>query len=162
METAARGRLPVLSDFVTGRRTSDIGGPPGTRTVEAEDLLLVDLVPRVGLYWGDSCATVALGEPPTEVREAHSRVLEALDLGEVPRLGDELEARAGDALREEASVIDIEETQTPRSRKDDEMARIPNIESRKTPFLPYWGVMFVIHFSSAPTRTCDNTPENEC
>ena len=78
METAARGRLPVLSDFVTGRRTSDIGGPPGTRTVEAEDFLLVDLVPRVGLYWGDSCATVALGEPPTEVREAHSRVLEAL------------------------------------------------------------------------------------
>src|SRR5258708_4844662 len=41
--------------------------------------------------------------------EAH-RVLEALDLGEVPRLGDELEARAGDALREEASVVDVDDT----------------------------------------------------
>jgi len=78
METAAGGRLPVLADFVTGPRTGEIGGPPTGRRIEEGDLLLVDLVPRVGGYWGDSCATVATAEPPSAVREAHQRALEAL------------------------------------------------------------------------------------
>src|SRR5207249_3096077 len=79
METAAAGRLPVLADLVTGPRTAEIGGPPTSRRIEDGDLLLVDLVPRVGAYWGDSCATVATAEPSAEVRDSHERVLAALE-----------------------------------------------------------------------------------
>src|SRR5438445_30091 len=44
-----------------------------------------------------------LGEAGDETR----RVFEALDLREVPCLGNQLEARTGDALRVEARVVDI-------------------------------------------------------
>ena len=80
METAAGGRIPVLADFVTGSRTAEAGGSPGERATVDDDLLLVDLVPRVGAYWADSCATVAIGEPPAHVREAHAAALGALEV----------------------------------------------------------------------------------
>jgi Xaa-Pro dipeptidase len=79
MERAAGSRIPVLADFVTGPRTAEIGGPPGTRPLEEDDLLLVDLVPRVGAYWGDSCATVAHGDVQAEVVDAHARAVNALE-----------------------------------------------------------------------------------
>ena len=79
MELAAAARLPVLADFVTGERTAEIGGPPTARRVREGDLLLVDLVPRVGVYWADSCATVQVGEPAAAARAAHAAALEALD-----------------------------------------------------------------------------------
>jgi Xaa-Pro aminopeptidase len=79
METAAGTRLPVLADFVTGERTAEVGGPPSERRIADGDLLLVDLVPRLGAYWADSCASVALGEPPAGARAAHTAALEALE-----------------------------------------------------------------------------------
>lgn len=79
METAAGSRLPVLADLVSGPRTAEVGGPPGLRVVEEGDLVLCDLVPRVSGYWGDSCATFALGEPTEEARSAHARSLETLE-----------------------------------------------------------------------------------
>jgi Xaa-Pro dipeptidase len=79
MERHAGSRLPVLADFVTGERTAEVGGPPTARTVADGDLLLVDLVPRLGAYWADSCATVALGEPPEAARAAHAAALDALE-----------------------------------------------------------------------------------
>ena len=79
MEEAAGGRIPVLADLVTGPRTADVGGHPGDRAVVQGDLLLVDLVPRLGAYWADSCATVALGEVPAETRRAHDASRRALE-----------------------------------------------------------------------------------
>ncbi|HEY7197450.1 MAG TPA: Xaa-Pro peptidase family protein [Gaiellaceae bacterium] len=79
MEEAAGSRLPVLADLVSGERTAEVGGPPGKRTLADGDLLLVDLVPRLGAYWADSCATVALGEPPEEARRAHDAARRALE-----------------------------------------------------------------------------------
>jgi Xaa-Pro dipeptidase len=79
MEKAAGGRIPVMADFVTGPRTAEVGGSPTARQAEPGDLLLVDLVPRVGAYWADSCATVALGEPPEAAKRAHAAALEALE-----------------------------------------------------------------------------------
>lgn len=79
MEHLARSRLPVLADFVTGERTAEVGGPPSGREVGEGDLLLVDLVPRLGAYWADSCATVALGGPPAAARSAHAAALGALE-----------------------------------------------------------------------------------
>ena len=64
MESTAGGRLAVLADLVSGPRTADIGGPPGPRMIAEGELVLCDLVPRVAGYWGDSCSTFAVGEPP--------------------------------------------------------------------------------------------------
>jgi Xaa-Pro aminopeptidase len=79
MERAAGSRIPVMADCVSGARTCDVGGPPSTRRMQEGDLVLVDLVPRVAGYWGDSCSTFALGEPPAAVREAHARARATLD-----------------------------------------------------------------------------------
>jgi Xaa-Pro aminopeptidase len=78
MERDVGERIPILGDLITGPRTGGIGGAPTSRVIQENDLLLVDLGPRVGGWWSDSCATVALGEPPAHVREAHAAALEAL------------------------------------------------------------------------------------
>ena len=65
----------------TGERTGEVGGPPGTRVVRDGDLAIVDLVPRLAGYWGDSCATIAIGDVPAEVRSAHARCRDALERG---------------------------------------------------------------------------------
>ncbi len=79
MERAAGGRVPLLADLVSGERTAEVGGPPGDRALCEGDLVLVDLVPRLGPYWSDSCATVAVGETLPEVRRAHDATRAALE-----------------------------------------------------------------------------------
>jgi Xaa-Pro aminopeptidase len=81
IERAAGGRVPLLADVVSGPRTADVGGPPGTRELREGELLLVDLVPRRAGYWGDSCATIALGEPDEGARRRHRAAREALARG---------------------------------------------------------------------------------
>jgi Xaa-Pro dipeptidase len=81
MESEAGGRVPLLADLVTGERTAEVGGPPSGRVIDDCDLLLVDLVPRLGGYWADSCVTVALGEPRDEVTRAHRAATDALRRG---------------------------------------------------------------------------------
>ncbi|HEY0415826.1 MAG TPA: M24 family metallopeptidase [Gaiellaceae bacterium] len=78
IEEQAGARTPVLADLVSGPRTADVGGPPSARRLASGDLVLVDLVPRVGGYWGDSCATLALGETRPEASRAHAASLDAL------------------------------------------------------------------------------------
>ena len=73
MESTAEARLPVLADLVSGPRTAEVGGPPSARVLAKGDLVLCDLVPRVGGYWGDSCATFAIGEPSAAAHAAHAR-----------------------------------------------------------------------------------------
>ncbi len=79
MEAAAGERLPMLCDLVSGPRTADIGGYPGDRVLEDGDLVICDLVPRVEGVYGDSCSTIAIGEPPAEARDAHARAVDTLD-----------------------------------------------------------------------------------
>jgi Xaa-Pro aminopeptidase len=81
MEVAAGERLSLLCDFATGERSGEVGGPPGPRVMRTADLAIVDLVPRVAGYFGDSCSTVSLGEPAADVRSAHARCSEALERG---------------------------------------------------------------------------------
>ncbi len=78
LERAAGGRIPVLADLVSGPRTTEVGGPPGSRILAEGDIVLCDLVPRVAGYWGDSCASFVVGEPTDAAREAHERVRDAL------------------------------------------------------------------------------------
>jgi Xaa-Pro aminopeptidase len=79
IEREAGARTPLLADLVSGERTAGMGGAPSPRTLAAGDLVLCDLAPRVGGVWADSCATVTVGgEPTSEQRRAHARVLEAM------------------------------------------------------------------------------------
>ena len=56
-------------------------GRRAPRDVREGDLAIVDLVPRLAGYFGDSCSTVAVGDVPAEVRSAHARCVEALERG---------------------------------------------------------------------------------
>ncbi|HEY7004232.1 MAG TPA: Xaa-Pro peptidase family protein [Gaiellaceae bacterium] len=103
MEEAAGGRIPVLADLVSGERTAEVGGPPTQRRLEAGDLVLVDLVPRLGAYWADSCATVSVGEPAEVARDAHAASVAALEEAvELCRPG----ARAGEVDARARQVIE--------------------------------------------------------
>ncbi|HET6173156.1 MAG TPA: Xaa-Pro peptidase family protein [Gaiellales bacterium] len=97
MQVAAGGRLSLLCDFATGERSAEGGGPPTSRIVRDGELAIVDLVPRLGGYFGDSCSTIALGRVPAEVRSAHARCSEALEHG-LAALAPGLVARDVDAL----------------------------------------------------------------
>jgi Xaa-Pro dipeptidase len=81
IERAAGCRTPLLADLVSGERTGETGGPPGERVLAEGDLVLCDLVPRRHGYWGDSCATFALGSPAPTARERHVRARDALARG---------------------------------------------------------------------------------
>jgi Xaa-Pro dipeptidase len=81
MELAAGERLALLCDFVAGERTAAAGGAPGPGIVREGDLAIVDLVPRLAGYFGDSCATIATGEVTAEIRSAHARCADALERG---------------------------------------------------------------------------------
>ena len=81
VERAAGERTPLLADLASGERTGATGGPPGTRLLAEGDLVLCDLVPRRAGYWGDSCATFAVGEPSATARAKHREAAEALTRG---------------------------------------------------------------------------------
>jgi Xaa-Pro aminopeptidase len=81
VERAAGRRTPLLADLVGGGRTGETGGPPGERALAEGDLVLCDLVPRRRGYWGDSCATFALGSPGSTARAKHVRACDALARG---------------------------------------------------------------------------------
>jgi Xaa-Pro aminopeptidase len=78
IERVASERTPVLADLVAGPRTAEVGGPPGGRVLADGDLVLCDLVPRRGGYWGDSCSTFAVGEPSATARGRHRAATDAL------------------------------------------------------------------------------------
>lgn len=64
MEVAAGGRLPLTGDYISGvERTAACEGWPNARVMEAGDPVICDLSPRVAGYWGDSCNTLAIGDP---------------------------------------------------------------------------------------------------
>jgi Xaa-Pro aminopeptidase len=81
MEAAAGERVPVLADLAAGERTADTGGAPTNYELRDGDLVICDLVPRVAGYWGDSCATIAIGMPSKQAREQHRASSEALARG---------------------------------------------------------------------------------
>jgi Xaa-Pro dipeptidase len=79
IEREAGARTPVLADLVAGPRTGQTGGAPDARPIEEAELVLCDLVPRRAGYWGDSCATFAVGEPSAEAVSRHRTARERLD-----------------------------------------------------------------------------------
>jgi Xaa-Pro dipeptidase len=85
IEREAGARTSILADLVAGPRTGQTGGAPEGRAMAEGELVLCDLVPRRAGYWGDSCATFALGEPSAEAVKRHRDARERLE-----RLRDEV------------------------------------------------------------------------
>ena len=80
MEMFAGERIAMAGDFVSGReQTSRVGGWPSDKRIEAGDPVICDLSPRVGRYWGDSCATVMVGTATPEFRKLFNAAKTALD-----------------------------------------------------------------------------------
>ncbi len=102
IESAAGARTPILADLVAGPRTAATGGAPENRTMAEGELVLCDLVPRRAGYWGDSCATFALGEPSAGAlanhRHASDRLARVLDAVRPGVVAGDLDALARDGL----------------------------------------------------------------
>ena len=98
MERAAGQRIHVAGDLVTGQRSGEYGGGlPRADLLANGHLVICDIVPRLNGWWGDSCATLAVGEPSAQGRKLHRIALDALSLGaEMARPG--MKASELDAL----------------------------------------------------------------
>jgi len=81
MESEAGCRVPVLADVLSGSRTAQVGGPPSSRVLCKQDLVLIDLVARLEGYWGDSCNTLAIGTPTEQQLSLFHTVRSALHEG---------------------------------------------------------------------------------
>ena len=80
MEEFAGTRTAVAGDFVSGReRTAAIGGPATDRRIEADDMVIADLAPRVDGYWGDSCTTLVAGEPSEDYAHMYACAYRAFE-----------------------------------------------------------------------------------
>jgi Xaa-Pro aminopeptidase len=79
MERDAGQRVPVLPDLLSGPRLMEVGRPPTDRMLGAGELVLCDLVARHQGYWADSCTTICLGAPTSQMRRLHDACLAALD-----------------------------------------------------------------------------------
>jgi Xaa-Pro aminopeptidase len=65
MEQGVGSRMAIAGDLTSGvASTARVSGWPTNRVVEEGDPILCDLAPHAGGYWGDSCNTVFVGEPP--------------------------------------------------------------------------------------------------
>jgi Xaa-Pro dipeptidase len=82
IENFAGERTPITGDFLSGRtRTAAFTGWPNDRVIQRGDPLISDLAPRVGGYWGDSCASAVLGEADAGYLKLFRAARGALDRG---------------------------------------------------------------------------------
>ena len=65
-------------DFVGGKRTGDIEGPPSDLVLRKGDLFICDLLVRRGDWWSDTCRTFFIGEPSSIHRTAYNALLECM------------------------------------------------------------------------------------
>jgi Xaa-Pro dipeptidase len=78
LEQRAGKPLPVLLEVSWGAHR---GTESRSRSLREGDLLLTDIAPRLGEYWGDSCDTRAVGDTTPSRRKVLDAVREALLTG---------------------------------------------------------------------------------
>jgi Xaa-Pro aminopeptidase len=81
LESAAGQPVALGADLLSGERTLEVMGPPSQRVLRHGDPVLCDLVPRLGVYWGDSSTTPVVGEPSPQFERVHAVALAALEHG---------------------------------------------------------------------------------
>ena len=65
--------------FITGPRTYEIIGPPGTRILEEGDLMIMDSNPVVNHYKGDITRTFCIGKPTDRQTALHDLLVQGHD-----------------------------------------------------------------------------------
>lgn len=81
IEDGAGMRCALAGEYVAGiAHTATLGTPPGSRKLVAGDPVICDLAPRVGGYWGDSCASFAVGHADDRWLRIFHRARETLEL----------------------------------------------------------------------------------
>jgi Xaa-Pro dipeptidase len=73
--------VPLIHEVTSGPRSGRIGFSASERELSTGDLLLTDIAPRIDGYWGDSCATGAIGATSGERASMVRTVQEALAIG---------------------------------------------------------------------------------
>lgn len=81
MEAITGDRVEAGVDLLSGERTALVDGDASARRVESGDPVLLDLAPRRGGHWADSCATLSCGQPGAALRRRHGVVARALEVG---------------------------------------------------------------------------------
>lgn len=67
MENAHGARMPITGDYISGvERTAECEGWPNERVMKQGEPVICDLSPCANGYWGDSCNTLFIGDPPTQ------------------------------------------------------------------------------------------------
>lgn len=80
MEVAHGARMPLTGDYVSGiARTAACEGWPNDRVMADGDPVICDLSPRADGYWGDSCDTLLVGEPPAGFMELYAVAERAIE-----------------------------------------------------------------------------------
>jgi Xaa-Pro dipeptidase len=81
LEIAAGTHLPILEDFIAGKRTAEIGGFPGNYVLQKADPIISDVMLRLDGYWGDITGTYFVSEDPSELNKVFKVVLSTLRKG---------------------------------------------------------------------------------
>ncbi len=81
MEASVGEPIKLRADLISGSRTELMGGKPSLKKIEIGDLVITDLSPEVGGYWGDTTTTSVLGRPSKRQKEMLKIVLAALQEG---------------------------------------------------------------------------------
>jgi len=81
IEDSAGARCPLAGEYVAGiEHTATLGSPPGARKLINGDPVICDLAPRIGGYWGDSCASFCLDTATDAWLAQYRRAKETLEL----------------------------------------------------------------------------------
>lgn len=114
MNAAADSLVISLGEIQVGRRGELMMGPPTDAPIADGELAMCDLAPRhPNGWWGDSCLTVACGEPAPAARTAWRELMDGMEAGReklrpgvaagdvyaaVARFAGELPGHAGHAI----------------------------------------------------------------
>jgi Xaa-Pro dipeptidase len=97
IEASVGTRVPLMADLSSGINTCSGGGMPTNKIIDTGDLILSDFTPCLNGYWGDSCNTIAVGNPTSSQKQNFTLVKEALEIG-ISTIRPGVQAREIDAL----------------------------------------------------------------
>jgi Xaa-Pro aminopeptidase len=81
MESEVGERLAIWADCLSGPRVAQAEGGPTRRVLEAGDVVITDLLPRLRGYWGDTASTCVVGGPTRSQKRVFQVVSDALQRG---------------------------------------------------------------------------------